>query len=87
MGFLSLPVLVILAWGIGGLLWWDRRRHVIAPQQLPWTMVGMALVVLAMAMALLSVPAPSLTQAVRAAVLLEAVYGFAVLARKARRKR
>ena len=86
MGSLSLPVLVILAWGIPGLLWWDHRRHVIAPQQVPWTMAGMALVALAMALALLSVPAPAVTQGVRVVVLLEGVYGFAALARRGRKR-
>ncbi len=86
MASLSLPVLVILAWGIPGLLWWDQRHHVIAPPQLPWTMAGMALVVLAMAIALVSVPAPALIQGLRGVVLLEGVYGFVVLTRRGRKR-
>lgn len=81
---LSLPVLLLLAWGIAGLLWWDGRRHVIGGAQLPWTMAAMALVAAAMALALLSVPAPWPEQAVRAFLLLEACVGFAVLARRGR---
>ena len=86
MASLSLPVLVILAWAILGLLWWDHHRRVISAQQLPWTMAGMALVVLAMVIALVSVPASTLMQAVRIVILVEGVYGFIVLARKGRRK-
>jgi hypothetical protein len=79
---LSLPALLLLAWGIAGLLWWDRRRHVIGGAQLPWTMAAMGLVAVAMVLALVSVPAPLPDQIVRAFLLCEACYGFAVLARR-----
>jgi hypothetical protein len=49
----------------------------------PWTMAGMALVALAMALLLLSLPAPPAEQIVRGVLLLEGVYGFWTLARRA----
>jgi hypothetical protein len=84
-GVLSLPVLLLLAWGIGGLLWWDRRRRVIGPAQVSFTMTALALIVVAMALSLASLPAPPLEQLVRAALLVESAWGFATLARRGRR--
>ena len=84
-GVLSLPVLLLLAWGIAGLLWWDRRRRVIGPAQVPFVLTALALVVVAMALTLASVPAPPLEQLVRAALLVEGAYGFATLARRDRK--
>jgi len=81
---LSLPVLLCLAWGIAGLLWWNARRRIVTPAQLPWTMAAMALVAVAMAVALASVAAPWQEQALRAFLLLEACYGFVALARRRR---
>ena len=81
-GVLSVPALVLLAWGIAGLLWLDRRRQVIAPSQVTWTMAAMALVALAMALMIATVPGRPLEQLVRAALLLEGTYGFVALARR-----
>jgi len=81
-GVLSLPVLLLLGWGIAGLLWWDRRKGVIQPGQVAWTMAAMALVALAMALAIASLPAPPVEQLVRAGLLVEGVYGFVTLARR-----
>ncbi len=81
-GALSLPVLLALAWGIAGLLWWDRRRNVIRPFQLPWMILAMALVGVAMALALIAVPGTRDEQLVRVALLLEAVYGLWVMTAK-----
>ncbi len=71
---------------MAGLLWWDRRRRVILDFLLPWAMTGMILVALAMGILLLAVPAPASEQVVRAVLLLEGVYGFWVLARRAARR-
>jgi uncharacterized iron-regulated membrane protein len=81
-GILSLPVLLALAWLMAGVLWWDRRRAVIPRAQVPWTMAAMVLVVLAMALAIVSVPAPLGEQALRGFLLIEAGYGFWALARR-----
>jgi hypothetical protein len=80
---LSLPALVALGWVMGGLLWWHRRRGVIADAMLPWAMTGMALVAVAMALLLATLPAPAGEQVVRAALLVEGVTGFWLLARYA----
>ncbi|MFH1176450.1 MAG: hypothetical protein V1750_03505 [Acidobacteriota bacterium] len=79
---LSLPALLVLTWGIAGLLWWDRRRQVIRPEQAAWTMAAMALVAIAMALALVSLPAPPVEQLLRGVLMIEAIYGFRVLARR-----
>jgi hypothetical protein len=79
---ISLPALVVLGWGMAGLLWWDKRRGVIIDALLPWTMTGMALVAVAMGLLLVSLPAPPAEQVVRAVLLVEGVYGFWVLARR-----
>jgi hypothetical protein len=71
---------------MAGLLWWDRRRHVILDFLLPWAMTGMILVALAMGILLVAVPAPAGEQVVRAVLLLEGVYGVWVLARRAARR-
>lgn len=81
-GALSLPVLLALAWGIAGLLWWDRRRNVVRAFQLPWMILAMALVGVAMVLALVAVPGTRDEQLVRVALLLEAVYGLGVMTRK-----
>jgi hypothetical protein len=81
-GALSLPALLVLAWGIAGLLWWDRRRRVIARYQLPWIMAAMALVVAEMLVALVGVPARLDEQLVRTFLLVEACYGLWVLGRR-----
>ena len=77
-------MLVLLAWGIAGLLWWDRRRRVIGPAQIPFTLAALALIVVAMALTLAAVPAPPLDQLVLVALLVECAYGFVALARRKR---
>ena len=84
-GVLSRPVLVVLAWAIAGLLWWDRRRRVIGPAQMPFTLTALALIVVAMALTLAAVPATPLDRLVCAVLLLECLYGFVTLARRDRR--
>ncbi len=79
---LSLPALILLGWGMAGLLWWDRRKQVILDALLPWTMVGMALVAVAMGLLLATLPAAPAEQFVRGVLLLEGVYGFWVLGRR-----
>jgi uncharacterized membrane protein YfcA len=79
---ISLPALVMLGWGMAGLLWWDKRRQVIVDALLPWAMAGMALVAVAMGLLLVSLPAQLGEQIVRAVLLIEGVYGFWALARR-----
>jgi len=81
MTVLSVPVLVALGWAIAGLVWWDRRRHVITPAQRPWTMAGMALVSLAMLLAITAVPAAPLDLVVRTGVLVVSSWALWTLAR------
>ena len=83
---LSLPALILLGWGMAGLLWWDHRRQVIIGALLPWTMVGMALVSVAMGLLLASLPAEPGEQLVRGVLLLEGVYGFWVLGRRSAKR-
>jgi hypothetical protein len=83
---LSLPALILLGWGMAGLLWWDHRSQVIFDVLLPWTMVGMALVSVAMALLLASLPAPPGEQLVRCVLLLEGAYGFWVLGRRSAKR-
>ena len=54
---ISLPALILLGWAMAGLLWWDRRKRVIIDPLVPWTMAGMALVVVAMGLLLVGVAA------------------------------
>ena len=83
-GVLSRPVLVLLAWGIAGLLWWDRRRRVIGPVLIPFTLTAMALIVVAMALTLAAVPAPPLDRLVQAVLMIESAYGFVTIVRRSR---
>jgi uncharacterized membrane protein YfcA len=83
---LSLPALLVLGWGIAGLLWWHRRRRVTFEPVLAWAMTGMALVSVAMALLLATVPAPLPDQVVRAALLIEGVVGLWILRHAARGK-
>jgi len=82
---LSFPVLLLLAWGMAGLLWWDGRRKVITRVQLPWTITAMLLVAIAMALALVTVPAPTVQQLLRAFLIVESLYGACTLVRRYRR--
>ncbi len=79
---LSLPFLLLLAWGIAGLLWWDSRRRVILGALVPWTKAGMVMVAVAMVLLLASLPAPPGDQIVRAVLLVEGIYGFWALTRR-----
>lgn len=81
-GALSVPTLLLIAWGMAGLLWLDRSRRVIPLPQVACVMAGMALVAVAMALAIAAVPGRPLEQLVRAALLVEGVYGFVTLARR-----
>lgn len=83
---LSLPFLLLLAWGMAGLLWWDSLRHVIFGALVPWTMAGMAMVAVAMVLLLASLAASPGEQLVRVVLLIEGVYGFWVLARRKARR-
>jgi hypothetical protein len=83
-GVLSRPVLVLLAWAIAGLLWWDRRRRIIGPNQMMLALTALALIVVAMALALAAVPASPLDQLVCVVLLVECAYGFVTLARRHR---
>ena len=83
---LSLPFLLLLAWGMAGLLWWDSQRNVIFGVLVPWTMAGMAMVAVAMGLLLASLAAPPGEQLVRVVLLIEGVYGFWALARRRDRR-
>ncbi len=82
-GLLSDPVLIVLGWGMAGLLWWHLRRGAAITAMVPWTMAGMALVAIAMGLLLAAVPAPPGGQLLRAVLLLEGAFGFWLLARHA----
>jgi len=78
---ISLPALVLLGWGMAGLIWWcSRSRAALEPLVLP-AMIGMACVSLAMALLLGALPAPAAEQIVRAALLIEGVTGLWILRR------
>ena len=82
-GLLSVPGLIFLGWAMAGVLWWHLRRGAAITRMLPWTMAGMALVVIAMGLLLAAVPAPPGGQLVRAVLLVEGISGFWLLARHA----
>ena len=82
---LSLPALLVLAWGIAGLLWLDRRLP-IPRDGVPWTMAAMALVTIAMGILLATQAVPLIEEVVRAALLVEGVYGFFTLSRRMPRR-
>lgn len=83
---LSLPALLVLGWGIAGLLWWHRRRRIIFEPLLPWAMTGLALVAVAMGLLLATIPAPVADQVVRSALLVEGVVGLWMLRREIPRR-
>lgn len=78
------PVLLVLAFAIGLLVWWGRRQASPSIDSLRWVLTGLVLVMLAMALLLFAVPAPPLEQALRAAVLVEAALSFRLLWRHGR---
>ena len=82
-GALSLPILVVLAWVMAGALHWHLRHGAAIAPLLPWTMAGMALVAIAMALLLVAVPASPIGQLVRLVLLVEGIGGFWLLARRA----
>ena len=82
-GLLSPPLLVALAWVMAGAMHWHIRHGATIAPLLPWTMAAMALVAIAMALLLVTVPAPLAAQLVRTVLLVEGVAGFWLLARHA----
>ena len=78
------PVLLVLAVAIALLVWWGCRQAVPSFDSLRWMLTGLVLVVLAMVLLLLTVPAAPHEQALRAAVLVEAALSFWLLWRRAR---
>lgn len=83
---MSFPVLLALAWGIAGLLWWDHRKKIIRPIHMPWMMLAMGLVVVAMGLALAKVPAPWQDQLIRTVLLVEGIVGFRILLQRQRER-
>ena len=83
---LSLPALLVLGWGIAGLLWWLRRQRAFFEPLLPWVMTGLALLSVAMALLLATSRAPLADQVVRGALLIEGALGLWVLRHDGRGK-
>lgn len=83
-GVLSVPVLVILAWGIGLILAWEHRHRVLNSAQLPWLIAAMVLIVVAMVVALLGVPGQRHEQLLRGVLAVEGCLGAVVLGRRLR---
>ena len=80
---LSLPALLVLGWGMAGLLWWYVRSRASLEPLVPWAVTGMAAVSAAMALLLVTLPAPLADQIVRAALLIEGLVGLWILRRPA----
>jgi hypothetical protein len=70
------PVLLVLAAAIALLVWWGHRQAAPTFDSLRWMLTGLVLVMLAMALLLLAVPARPLEQGLRAAVLVESALSF-----------
>lgn len=83
-GVLSVPVLLILAWGIGLILVWEHRHRVMTAAQLPWIIAAMVLILAAMVVALLGVPGQRHEQFLRVVLAAEACGGALFLARRLR---
>ncbi len=83
-GVLSVPVLVILAWGIGLILVWEHRHRALNATQLPWLIAAMVLIAVAMVVALVGVPGQRDEQLLRAVLALEGCAGAWVLGRRLR---
>jgi surface polysaccharide O-acyltransferase-like enzyme len=77
-------VLLVLAVAIALLAWWGCRQAAPSFDSLRWMLTGLVLVMLAMALLLLTVPAPSLENALRATVFAEAAISFWLLWRRGR---
>ena len=77
---LSVPVLVILAWAMVGLVWLTRRSRLIPASCAPLAMTGMAMVCLAMVLLMIGLAAPPVEQLLRLAVAVVGAYGFYSLA-------
>lgn len=86
-GVLSVPVLLLLAWGIGLILLWEQRHRAMTAAQLPWLLAAMVLIVLAMLVALVGVPGRAWEQLVRGALAVEGSLGVLLLARRLREER
>ncbi len=80
---LSVPALLLLGWGMAGLVWWFVRSRASLEPLVPWAMTGMALVSLAMALLLATLPAPFTDQIIRLALLIEGLVGIWILRRPA----
>ena len=78
---LSLPALLVLGWGMAGLIWWCARSRAALEPLVPAAMLGMGCVSLAMALLLATLPAPPADQVTRAALLVEGVAGIWILRR------
>jgi hypothetical protein len=78
------PVLLVLAVAIALLVWWGRHQAAPPFDSLRWVLTGLVLVVLAMALLLLTVPAPPHEQVLRGVVFVEAALSFRLLWRRGR---
>lgn len=86
-GVLSVPALLLLAWGLGLLLAWEQRYRRLSSTQLPWLIVAMALVTVAMVVALVGVPGHRHEQFLRGALVVEGALGVLLLLRRLREER
>lgn len=86
-GVLSVPVLLLLAWGIALILLWEQRHRAMTAAQLPWLLAAMILIVLAMVVALVGVPGRRWEQLVRGALAVEGSLGVWLLTRRMREER
>lgn len=86
-GVLSVPVLLLLTWGIGLILFWEQRHRAMTAAQLPWLVAAMVLIVLAMVVALVGVPGHGWEQLVRGVLAVEGSLGAWLLARRLREER
>lgn len=79
---ISLPALLLMGWGMAGLIWWCAKSRAALEPLLPAATTGMGCVSLAMALLLATLPAPPAEQVVRAALLVEGVVGIWALRRR-----
>jgi apolipoprotein N-acyltransferase len=84
--FLSPQVLVVLAGLMAVVLIWEGSRAGIPADALPWAMIGMGLVAVAMGILLVWVPGSEFEQALRGLLLLEGCAGVFLLNRRLRRR-
>ncbi len=81
---LSVPVLLLLAWGIGLILLGEQRHRAMTAAPLCWLLAAMVLIVLAMVVALVGVPGRGWEQLVRGALAVEGSLGVWLLTRRLR---